>query len=159
MLVSLYQWAITAGILFSYLINGTFAAAVYNWRWMLLAGVLPATVLLIGMSFLGDTPRWLLSKKRDEEAKAIFNKIEPDSDADAEIANIKETLKEELDAKDKKIKFKKWMIMPLVVGIGIMFAQICTGINTIIYYAPTILKYPALIPISAQFMQPQVLGS
>ena len=105
MLVSLYQWAITAGILFSYLINGTFAAAVYNWRWMLLAGVLPATVLLIGMSFLGDTPRWLLSKKRDEEAKAIFNKIEPDSDADAEIANIKETLKEELDAKDKKIKF------------------------------------------------------
>lgn len=140
MLVSLYQWAITAGILFSYLINGTFAAAVYNWRWMLLAGVLPATVLLIGMSFLGDTPRWLLSKKRDEEAKAIFNKIEPDSDADAEIANIKETLKEELDAKDKKIKFKKWMIMPLVVGIGIMFAQICTGINTIIYYAPTIFK-------------------
>ena len=118
MLVSLYQWAITAGILFSYLINGTFAAAVYNWRWMLLAGVLPATVLLIGMSFLGDTPRWLLSKKRDEEAKAIFNKIEPDSDADAEIANI----------------------MPLVVGIGIMFAQICTGINTIIYYAPTIFK-------------------
>lgn len=106
----------------------------------MLAGVLPATVLLIGMSFLGDTPRWLLSKKRDEEAKAIFNKIEPDSDADAEIANIKETLKEELDAKDKKIKFKKWMIMPLVVGIGIMFAQICTGINTIIYYAPTIFK-------------------
>lgn len=70
-------------------VNGTFAAAVYNWRWMLLAGVLPATVLLIGMSFLGDTPDGLLSKKRDEEAKAIFNKIEPDSDADAEIANTK----------------------------------------------------------------------
>lgn len=140
MLVSLYQWAITAGILFSYLINGTFAAAVYNWRWMLLAGVLPATVLLIGMSFLGDTPRWLLSKNRDEEAKKAFNRIEPNVDADYEIKQIKETLKEELDAKENKISFKKWMIMPLVVGIGIMFAQICTGINTIIYYAPTIFK-------------------
>lgn len=141
MLVSLYQWAITAGILFSYLINGTFASAVYNWRWMLLAGVLPATVLLIGMSFLGDTPRWLLSKNRDEEAKKVFRKIEPDKDADKQVQEIKATLNAELTSENnKKITFKKWMIMPLIVGIGIMFAQICTGINTIIYYAPTIFK-------------------
>ena len=40
-LVSLYQWAITAGILFSYVINGAFANAVYSWRWMLFAGVVP----------------------------------------------------------------------------------------------------------------------
>ena len=140
MLVSLYQWAITAGILFSYLINGAFASAVYNWRWMLFAGVIPASILLIGISFLGDTPRWLLSKNRDEEAKQIFNKIEPNVDAEAEILSIKETLKDELNAKDNKIQFKKWMIMPLIAGIGIMFCQICTGINTIIYYAPTIFK-------------------
>lgn len=140
MLVSLYQWAITAGILFSYLINGAFASAVYNWRWMLLAGVLPATVLLIGMSFLGDTPRWLLSKNRDEEAKKVFKKIEPQTDPQEQIEQIKATLKDELDTKNKKLEFKNWMIMPLIVGIGIMFAQICTGINTIIYYAPTIFK-------------------
>lgn len=138
-LVSLYQWAITAGILFSYIINGAFASAVYNWRWMLFAGVVPGIVLLVGMTFLGDTPRWLISKNRDEEAKKIYGKIEPDADAEKEIAEIKETLKSELGS-DKKIKFKKWMIMPFVVGIGIMFAQICTGINTIIYYAPTIFK-------------------
>lgn len=139
-LVSLYQWAITAGILFSYVINAAFAQAVYSWRWMLFAGVFPGLILLIGMMFLSDTPRWLVSKNRDDEAKKVFKKIEPDIDADEEIRQIKETLKPDKDTIEKKFRFKKWMIMPFVVGIGIMFAQICTGINTIIYYAPTIFK-------------------
>ena len=110
-LVSLYQWAITAGILFSYVINGAFANAVYSWRWMLFAGVVPGLILLVGMTFLGDTPRWLISKNREEEAKKIYKKIEPDIDADKEVAEIKETLKSEL-GNNKKVKFKKWMIMP-----------------------------------------------
>ena len=55
MLVSLYQLAITAGILFSYLINRIFALSEYNWRWMLGAGLIPAVILLVGISFLGDT--------------------------------------------------------------------------------------------------------
>lgn len=139
-LVSLYQWAITAGILFSYVINAAFAQTVYSWRWMLFAGVFPGLILLVGMMFLSDTPRWLVSKNRDEEAKKVFGKIEPDIDADEEIRHIKETLKPDLNSSNEKFRFKKWMIMPFVVGIGIMFAQICTGINTIIYYAPTIFK-------------------
>ncbi len=137
-LVSLYQWAITSGILFSYFINAAFAQAVYNWRWMLFAGVLPGLILFVGMCLMSDTPRWLVSKNRDDEAKAVFKKIEPDVDSDREIQDIKTTLNSE--GQDKNFKFKKWMIMPFVVGVGIMFAQICTGINTIIYYAPTIFK-------------------
>ena len=137
-LVSLYQWAITSGILFSYFINAAFAQAVYNWRWMLFAGVLPGLILFVGMCLMSDTPRWLVSKNKDNEAKAVFKKIEPDVDSDKEIQDIKTTLNSE--GQDKNFKFKKWMIMPFVVGVGIMFAQICTGINTIIYYAPTIFK-------------------
>lgn len=139
-LVSLYQWAITAGILFSYFINAVFAHAVYNWRWMLFAGVIPGIVLFVGMCFMHDTPRWLVSKKRDEEAKIAFKKIEPEVDTEKEIGDIRKTILNEGTKSDKKFRLKKWMIMPFVVGIGIMFAQICTGINTIIYYAPTIFK-------------------
>ena len=138
-LVSLYQWAITSGILFSYLINAIFAHAVYNWRWMLFAGVVPGTILLVGMLFLSDTPRWLVSKGREDEARKVFKKIEPDADVDAEIEQVKANIAQS-ETTDKKFRFRKWMIMPFVVGIGIMFAQICTGINTIIYYAPTIFK-------------------
>ena len=139
-LVSLYQWAITAGILFSYFINAAFAGAVYNWRWMLFAGIVPGLILFIGMCFMHDTPRWLISKKREEEARMVFKKIEPELDTEKEIKDIQKTIRLEEHTTNKKFQFKKWMIMPFVVGIGIMFAQICTGINTIIYYAPTIFK-------------------
>lgn len=134
-LVSLYQWAITAGILFSYFINVIFAHSFYTWRWMLFAGVVPGLVLFIGMLFMKDTPRWLISKNRIEEAKEVFVRIEPDIDVENEINEVKKTL-----SVNDNFVFKKWMIMPFVVGIGLMFSQICTGINTIIYYAPTIFR-------------------
>ena len=141
MLVSLYQLAITAGILFSYLINRIFALSEYNWRWMLGAGLIPALILLIGISFLGDTPRWLISKKRDDEARKIFAKIEPEANPDDHIKEIRTTLKRAEKAAQKSSKvFERWMLMPIMVGVVIMFIQICTGINTIIYYTATIFK-------------------
>lgn len=103
-LVSLYQWAITAGILFSYFINAVFAQAVYNWRWMLFAGVVPGLVLFIGMCFMSDTPRWLVSKNRDDEAKKVFSKIEPDIEPEKEIAEIKETLVDNRQEKTFRLK-------------------------------------------------------
>lgn len=139
MLVSLFQLAITAGILFSYLINRVFALTEYNWRWMLLSGLFPALVLLIGISFLGDTPRWLISKKREKEAQKIFETIDPESNAEKKVKEIKSTLNIKTEKTSKGV-FQSWMIMPVIVGIGMMFMQICTGINTIIYYTTTIFK-------------------
>ena len=139
MLVSLYQLAITAGILFSYLINRIFALSEYNWRWMLGSGLIPALILLVGISFLGDTPRWLISKKREKEAKEIFRKIEPETDADKHVKEIKATLSTSVQSASRS-SFARWMLMPVIVGIGMMFMQICTGINTIIYYTATIFQ-------------------
>ena len=138
MLVSLYQLAITAGILFSYLINRLFALSEYNWRWMLGCGLIPALILIIGISFLGDTPRWLISKKREDESKHIFKKISPEIDIDRHIADIKSSMETPDNAKKTASNFQPWMLSPLLIGIGMMFMQICTGINTIIYYTATI---------------------
>ena len=140
MLVSLYQLAITAGILFSYLINRVFALTEYNWRWMLGSGLIPALVLLIGISFLGDTPRWLISKRREKEAREIFVKIEPDANADKHISEIRSAIENQEQKSSSRKIFASWMLMPVIVGIGMMFMQICTGINTIIYYTATIFK-------------------
>ncbi len=136
MIISLYQWAITGGILFSYFISAMCANLPYNWRLMLLAGALPGFVLFIGMYFLKDTPRWLLSKNREDEARDVLEKIDTGVNVSEEIKDIKSTL----GAGGEKFVFKKRMLMPFVIGIGIMFTQICTGINNVIYYAPTIFK-------------------
>ncbi len=139
-LVSMFQLSLTAGILLSYLINGVFAHSDYTWRWMLGSGVLPAILLYIGISFLHDTPRWLLSKNREEEAKKVFQTLTPEEDAEARIQEIKDTLKQEKGGKPQGISFKKWMLTPVLIGVGLMFMQICTGINTIIYYTATIFN-------------------
>ena len=140
MLVSLYQLAITAGILFSYLINGIYADSEYSWRLMMFSGIYPAVILLLGIIVLQDTPRWLISKKRDKEAAEVFQKIEPEIDIKARIKEIKATLQSEQKGKKTRMQKKKWMQMPIFVGVGMMFAQICTGINTVIYYTTTIFK-------------------
>lgn len=137
-LVSLFQLAITAGILFSYLINRIFALSEHNWRWMLFSGLFPALVLLLGISFLGDTPRWLISKKKDSEARTVFQNMDPLGDTEQKIKEIKATLSGYQNKKQSV--FQSWMLMPVLVGIGMMFMQICTGINTIIYYTTTIFK-------------------
>jgi len=137
-LVSLYQLALTAGILLSYLINRVFALSEYNWRWMLGSGALPAIILFIGILFLHDTPRWLISKGKEDEARLVFKRIYPKDNIEQHISEIKATLSSSTE--HQKVKFQKWMFMPIFVGVGLMFVQICTGINTIIYYTPTIFN-------------------
>lgn len=137
-LVSLYQLALTAGILLSYMVNRLFALTEYNWRWMLGSGALPAIILFVGILFLHDTPRWLISKNKIAEARLVFGKIYPKSDIESHINEIQETLKS--STSKQKVKFQRWMLTPIFIGIGLMFVQICTGINTIIYYTPTIFN-------------------
>ena len=137
-LVSMFQLAITMGILFSYLSNAFFAHFYSSWRLMLLIGVVPALILAIGISFMPDTPRWYVLKGRFDEAKTVLEKLQPDIDSNKEIEKIKSLVY--TSSEKEKFQFKKWMMFPLIVGVGGMFVQQWTGINTIIYYAPTILQ-------------------
>src|SRR5579862_5124770 len=61
-LVSLFQLAITIGILISFIINYTFINIDGSWRWMFGLGLVPAVMLSVGMIFLPESPRWLLMK-------------------------------------------------------------------------------------------------
>lgn len=134
-IVSFHQLAITFGILFSYLTNYFCANLDNNWRVMLLVGAFPAIILFVAMLLFHDTPRWYVAKGKIDKAKSVLKKVDSTMDVEAEIKNIEATLND-----NEQIRFEKRFIMPFVIGIGIMFAQIATGINAIIYYAPTIFK-------------------
>ncbi len=130
--VSFYQLAITFGILFSYIINYFSSGFELNWRLMLFFGSIPAFILFIGMIFLHDTPRWLILKGKTQEAEKILEKIS------AQPEQIAKEIKESIS--EKNYKLTKKLKKPMLIGVGIMFIQIMTGINAIIYYAPVIFK-------------------
>lgn len=138
----LQQLAITLGILLAYLVNYAFAptfAGITGWRLMLAFGAVPAAVLGVGMYLLPESPRWLVENGRVEEAKDVLSRIRADANVDAEIDQISEV--SEIEEKgDLSDLLKPWMRPALIVGIGLAVFQQISGINTIIYYAPTILK-------------------
>ena len=134
--VSFFQVAITFGILFSYVISFFCATHVHSWRLMFLLGALPALILLVGMLFQNDTPRWYILKGRVEKAKKVLQYTNPNIDLENEVENIKSTISNP----EGRFIFDSRLVKPLVIGVGIMFVQIATGINAIIYYAPTIFK-------------------
>jgi sugar porter (SP) family MFS transporter len=145
-LSSLFQLAITLGILVAYLVNAAFASA-GNWRWPLALAFVPALVLLIGMYFLPETPRWLVSKDRDEEARRVLSRTRTEAEVERELQEIRRTQEEEQAGYRELLA--PWVRPMLVVGIGLAVFQQFVGINTVIYYAPTIIKSTGLANVAS----------
>ena len=160
-LVSLNQLMITIGILISYISDYLIAddSNLESWRWMFLVGFFPALVLFIGMFFLPKTPRWLISKGHYEEGLAVLKKVEDPDLVNETFNKMKEEI--QLDAKSKipwNEIFKPWLRTALFIGIGIMFFQQFTGINTIIYYSPYIFKMAGYISNEASILPAVIVG-
>ncbi len=142
-LVSFFQLAVTIGILVAYLIGLAFNA-IEGWRWMLGLGCVPALALAFGMWRMPQSPRWLVMSGDDYAARATLAKIrvdDPDT-IDRELEEIKESL-------DEKPGSWTELLQPvvkaaLVVGVGLAILQQVTGINTVIYYAPTIIEFTGI---------------
>ena len=67
--------AITSGILLAYLVNFAFKGVTDNWRWMLGVAVIPGAALAVGMLTVPHTPRWLMDKGREDEARTVLERL------------------------------------------------------------------------------------
>jgi sugar porter (SP) family MFS transporter len=148
-LVSLNQLMITLGIVVSYLADYGLADK-EAWRWMFGLAAIPALILLIGLFFVPESPRWLMGRSRDDEARGVLERVRESSDVSAELAEIKADLS--LQEGSWRELLNPSLRRPLIIGIGLAAFQQFTGINTVIYYAPTIFQLAGLRSASAAIL-------
>jgi len=154
-LVSLNQLMITIGIVVSYLADYGFAG-VHAWRWMFGVAAIPALILVIGLIFVPESPRWLMSRGFQERARAILSRIRQGSNVDAEMSEIALSLNKQEGGLREILSDA---VRPaLVVGIGLAIFQQFTGINTVIYYAPTIFQFAGFASASAAILATAGVG-
>jgi len=141
-LVAVNMLAITTGIVVAYLADYALSG-IQGWRYMFGLAVVPSIILTVAMWCLPDSPRWLISKSRVDQAKRVLQRARIDSDVSAEIADIQKSLGQQSGGGMAGL-FLPSLRMPLIVGVGLAVFQQITGINTVIYYAPTIFKFAGI---------------
>jgi SP family galactose:H+ symporter-like MFS transporter len=137
-LVAVNQVALTSGIVISYLIDYAFAPSA-EWRWMFALALVPAAAFGIGLVFIPDSPRWLAGRGQIDQARSVLKQIRSADEVEKELKDIQDSLSKQ---KPNWSELLSPLVRPaLLVGVGLAIAQQVTGINTVIYYAPTILKF------------------
>jgi sugar porter (SP) family MFS transporter len=137
-LVSLNQVAITAGILISYLVDYAFARP-GGWHWMFALGAVPALALGLGIFLMPPSPRWLMMQGRKADARRTLTRLRgAGPGVDAELAEIETSLAHQHAGFTALLS--PGLRAPMTIGIVLAALQQVTGINTVIYYAPTIFQ-------------------
>lgn len=155
-LVTLNQLAITIGILFSYIINYAFTNIDGSWRWMFGIGFVPALLLGLGMMFLPESPRWLVKQNRPQEARNILRQLRKTQDIEEEVTDIQRSL--QTRSTSFREIFSPWVLPVLFLGAMMGFIQQVTGINTIIYYAPSIFQLAGFQDASSSILATVGIG-
>ena len=148
-LVSINQVALTTGIVISYLIDYAFAGS-QAWRWMFAMAVIPAAAFGIGLMFIPNSPRWLAARGHMDQARAVLKRIRTPEKVEGELSEIQQSVKQQKGNWSEL--FSPLLRMAMIVGVGLAIAQQITGINTVIYYAPTIFKFAGLSSASVAIL-------
>lgn len=135
---SVNQLSVTVGIMLVYLL-GLFA----HWRILAILGILPCLILIPGLFFIPESPRWLAKMGMMEEFEASLQVLRGfDTDISVEVNDIKKSVAS--TSKRTTIRFadlkRKRYWFPLTVGIGLLMLQQLSGINGVLFYSSNIFK-------------------
>ena len=128
----------TTGILVSYLVGYALSGG-GEWRWMFAVAIIPSVLLVIGMMIAPDSPRWLAHHGRLAEARATLAMVYPAAEVDRELARISSVTRRPALGLGGLFTDRAAR-RPLLIACSMAILQQVVGINTIVYYAPTILK-------------------
>ena len=169
LLVSLYQLAVTIGVVGAYIMNnyllvysqsGAELTGMLNtvfvsevWRGMLGMGFLPSFIFLVAVLFIPESPRWLITRDKLSSAESIFSRIYTDP---AEIQRQIAATREVCDTKESseiKMLFQPGIFTALIIGVAIAILGQFMGVNAVLYYGPEIFKSAGLPSDDALFYQ------
>ncbi|CAN1176328.1 Sugar transporter ERD6-like 16 [Linum perenne] len=126
-------------------IIGTFA----TWRTLALTGIVPCGVLLVGLMFMPESPRWLAKTSNEKDFEVALQKLRG---KDADISNEADEIKEYIETLDRlpKVKlmdlFNKRYLKSVIIGVGLMVFQQFGGINGVCFYVSNIFKSAGFSP-------------
>jgi sugar porter (SP) family MFS transporter len=148
-IASLNQLMIVGGILAAFIVNAILASS-GNWRLMLGLAAVPSLVLLVGMLFMPETPRYLVHAGEEEAAHEVLEDLPGNESPKERIGEIREVEQQEEGGTGLGALWRaKWVRPALLVATGLAVLQQLVGINTIIYYAPTTLTNVGFAKTSA----------
>jgi SP family galactose:H+ symporter-like MFS transporter len=155
--VSLFQLAITIGILAAYVVDYVFSGS-SGWRWMLGLAFVPGAILGLGMIRMPESPRWLAKHGHSDLARHVLARIRGTESIESEWLEIQKTLAEAEERGPFSDLFSPSIRMALVIGIGLAIFQQVTGINTVIYYAPLIVQSAGISTASGAILATAGIG-
>jgi SP family galactose:H+ symporter-like MFS transporter len=155
--VSLNQFCITFGILVSYLVDYALTGVRGDWRWMLGFGAVPGLILFLGMLVLPESPRWLAGKGRVEEARQALRRMRQ-GDVEAELSELQQDTLKHKGSTPWSALLAPGARRPLIIGVALAVFQQVTGINTVIYYAPSIFQSAGMSSASVSILATAGVG-
>lgn len=157
-LVAISQLAIVTGILLAFFSNYLLVnTGDNNWRWMFIAGGAPALLFFILLFFVSQSPRWLVLMGRNDDARKVITRLNPGSDIEPELHEIIQSAQKNTDGIRVKL-FRKPYSRIVVIGMILGIFSQFTGINVIMYYAPSIFKAAGFSNDSAM-IQTVIIGA
>ena len=153
--MSLNQVALTSGIVLSYLIDYAFADS-QAWRWMFALAVIPAAAFGSGLLLIPDSPRWLVGRGQVDHARAVLHRIRGPEQVAGELGAIQHSMAQQQGQWSELLSPR--LRPAMIVGVGLAIAQQITGINTVIYYAPTIFKFAGVSSASGAILASVGIG-
>jgi sugar porter (SP) family MFS transporter len=157
-MVSINQLTIVIGISLAYYSNYFLLQVGENaWRWMFAAEALPALFFFFALFIVPESPRWLVARNRENDAKQVLTKVAGTDFANFELSEIKASLVGNEKRGTLKQLFNKKYSFILFLGIFLAVFQQWSGINVIFFYAPDIFA-KANLGVDAALFQTTLIG-
>ncbi|HDX8997528.1 TPA: sugar porter family MFS transporter [Klebsiella michiganensis] len=148
-LVTVNELMIVTGQFLAYSVNASivnfYPDMSHNWRLMLAIPALPGALLWIGMLVMPESPRFFVRKGQIDKAVAVLKTIRRPEEVEQEIRDIQQVSQIGINHGRFVDELKrKWVLQLILIGLMIVLATRVTDVNTIMYYAPTVLKATGL---------------